>query len=79
MRLQTSLPDGFWLVTWLQKFSREEVVALYGGLAKRIADGSLRVPVAATFRIEDIKKAVALANGYSRAGKVLVTPNGPIG
>ena len=70
---------GFWLVPWLQKLSREEVVSLYGGLAQRIADGSLRVPVAATFPIEDIKKAVALANGYRRAGKVLVTPNGPIG
>ncbi len=70
---------GFWLLPWLQKLSREEVVSLYGGLAKRIAGGSLRVPVEATFTIEDIKKAVALANGYRRGGKVLVTPNGPVG
>ena len=52
---------------------------LYGGLAKHVADGSLRVPIQATFPIEEIKQALALANGYHRAGKVLVTPNGPVG
>ncbi len=70
---------GFWLSPMLQAMSRQEIVALYGKLAARIADGSLRVPVQATFPIEDIKQAVALANGYKRAGKVLVTPNGPVG
>jgi trans-2-enoyl-CoA reductase len=70
---------GFWLMPWLRDMDRADVAALYGKLAARIADGSLRVPVQATFPIEDIKKAVALANGYHRAGKVLVTPNGPLG
>jgi hypothetical protein len=37
------------------------------------------VPVQATFAIENIKEALALANGYRRAGKVLVTPNGKLG
>jgi NADPH:quinone reductase-like Zn-dependent oxidoreductase len=68
---------GFWLVPWLQKLSREEVSALYAKLAVRIADGTIHVPVQATFPIEDIGQAVALANGYHRSGKVLVTPNGP--
>jgi hypothetical protein len=39
----------------------------------------LRVPVQATFAIEDIKQAVMLSNAYHRAGKVLVTPNGKVG
>jgi NADPH:quinone reductase-like Zn-dependent oxidoreductase len=70
---------GFWLVPWLQKMPRAEIATLYGGLAKHIADRSLHVPIQATFPIEQIKEALALANGYHRAGKVLVTPNGPVG
>lgn len=70
---------GFWLVPQLQKMSREEIVAMYDKLAGRIANGTIHVPVQATFPIEDIRQAVALTNGYRRSGKVLVTPNGPIG
>jgi len=69
---------GFWLVPWLQKLSREEVAALYDGLARRMADGTLRVAVEKTFPLEEIKDAVTLANAYRRGGKVLVTPNGPV-
>lgn len=67
---------GFWLVPWLQKLPRDEVRALYAGLAGRIAEGTIRVPVEATFPIEAIRDAVAAANAYRRGGKVLVTPNG---
>jgi mitochondrial enoyl-[acyl-carrier protein] reductase / trans-2-enoyl-CoA reductase len=70
---------GFWLMPRLRDMPRPEIAALYGKLAARIADGSLRVPVQATFTIEDIKQAVALSNAYHRAGKVLVTPNGKVG
>ena len=70
---------GFWLVPWLQRMPRAEIAMLYSGLAKHVADGSLHVPVQATFPIEEIKQALAVANGYHRAGKVLVTPNGPVG
>jgi len=70
---------GFWLVPWLQKLSRQEVAALYAGLAARLGDGSLHVNVEATFPMEQIKQAVARANAYRRTGKILVTPNGPIG
>ena len=69
---------GFWLMPWLRDLPRADVVALYGKLAARVADGTLRVPVQATFGIEDIKQALALANGYRRTGKVLVTPNGKL-
>ena len=67
---------GFWLVPWLQKLSRQEVAALYDGLARRMAAGTLRIAVEKTFPLEEIKQAVALANAYRRGGKVLVTPNG---
>jgi trans-2-enoyl-CoA reductase len=70
---------GFWLMPWLRDMPRADIVALYGKLAARIADGTLHVPVQATFGIEDIKQALALANGYRRTGKVLVTPNGKLG
>lgn len=70
---------GFWLMPWLRDMARQDIIALYGTLAARIADRSLQVPVQATFPIEEIKQAVALANGYRRTGKVLVTPNGPVG
>jgi NADPH:quinone reductase-like Zn-dependent oxidoreductase len=69
---------GFWLVPWLQKLARPEVVALYDGLARRMAEGKLRIAVERTFRLEEIKEAVALSNAYRRGGKVLVTPNGPL-
>src|ERR1700681_3453385 len=49
---------GFWLVPWLQKLSRQEVGALYAGLAQRMAEGTLRIPVEKTFRLEEIKQAV---------------------
>ena len=57
---------------------RSDIVALYAKLAAHIADGILRVPVQATFPIDDIRQAVALSNAYRRAGKVLMTPNGAI-
>jgi NADPH:quinone reductase-like Zn-dependent oxidoreductase len=68
---------GFWLVPWLQKLPRPEIAALYADLARRMADGTLKIAVERTFPLEDIKAAVALAHGYRRGGKVLVTPNGP--
>ncbi len=69
---------GFWLVPWLQKMSREDVTALYAKLAGQIADGTIQVPVEATFPMEGIKEAIAHANAYQRRGKVLVMPNGPV-
>ena len=69
---------GFWLVKALGALAPGEVTALYGDLAGRIADGSLRVPVEATYPIEEIGPAVAHGARAGRSGKVLVTPNGPI-
>ena len=70
---------GFWLQRALTSMARPDVEALYAALAARIADGTLRVEVEATYPIEEIKAALAHAERAGRAGKILVLPNGPIG
>ena len=57
---------------------RAQIAALYDELAGRVADGSLKVEVEATYPIEDIGQALAHAGREARGGKVLVTPNGPV-
>jgi trans-2-enoyl-CoA reductase len=69
---------GFWLQKALTTMARPELEALYAGLAGRIADGTLRVEVEATYPIEEIKAALAHAEREGRSGKILVLPNGPV-
>lgn len=69
---------GFWLVPSLQSMAPAEIRSMYEMLAALVADGSLHVPVEATYPIERIAQAAAKANAYRRTGKVLVTPNGPL-
>jgi NADPH:quinone reductase-like Zn-dependent oxidoreductase len=70
---------GFWLQKHLTTMARPDLEALYADLAARIADGTLRVEVEATYPIEQIKAALAHAGRAGRAGKILVLPNGPVG
>ncbi|NDY96850.1 zinc-dependent alcohol dehydrogenase family protein [Wenzhouxiangella limi] len=65
---------GFWLATWYAGASTEQRTTLYADLTRRIATGQLRVPIADTFDIRQIKQAVAAAARGERAGKVLITP-----
>ena len=67
--------SGFWLVPKFGTMRPEELRALYADLAGMFADGTLNVPVEATYGIEDIKQALEHAGREGRAGKVLVTPN----
>jgi trans-2-enoyl-CoA reductase len=69
---------GFWLQKTLTAMARPDLEKLYAGLAARIADGTLRVEIEATYPIEEIKAALAHAARECRSGKVLVLPNGPI-
>jgi NADPH:quinone reductase-like Zn-dependent oxidoreductase len=69
---------GFWLQKTLTAMARPDLEKLYAGLAARIADGTLRVEIEATYPIEEIKAALAHAAREGRSGKVLVLPNGPI-
>ncbi|XXF76123.1 zinc-dependent alcohol dehydrogenase family protein [Myxococcaceae bacterium GXIMD 01537] len=66
---------GFWVARWLQKSPREEVQALYARLAGLIAQGTLKVPVDATFPLDRIREALTRAMEGGRQGKVLLTPN----
>jgi NADPH:quinone reductase-like Zn-dependent oxidoreductase len=70
---------GFWLQKSLTAMARPDLEALYADLAARVADGTLRVEVEATYPIEEIKAALAHAGRAGRSGKILVLPNGPVG
>jgi NADPH:quinone reductase-like Zn-dependent oxidoreductase len=69
---------GFWLQKSLTAMARPDLETLYRGLAGRIADGTLKVEIEATYPIEEIKAALAHAGREGRGGKVLVLPNGPL-
>ncbi len=62
----------------LAKRTRDQVRAIYADLAAKLRDGVLKVPIDATYPIEDIKAALAHAQRGGRHGKVLVLPNGPL-
>jgi NADPH:quinone reductase-like Zn-dependent oxidoreductase len=70
---------GFWLVKHLGAMSNDERAALYSDLGARVASGALEVKIAAVYSIDDIKLALEHAAREARGGKVLVTPNGPVG
>jgi trans-2-enoyl-CoA reductase len=70
---------GFWLQKRLTEMVRADVETLYADLAARVADGTLRVAIEASYPIEEIKAALAHAEREGRSGKILVTPNGPLG
>lgn len=70
---------GFWLMKKLDAMSRAGKQAFYDRLAGLVADGTLAMPVEATYPIERIADALAHASREGRDGKILVTPNGPPG
>jgi NADPH:quinone reductase-like Zn-dependent oxidoreductase len=70
---------GFWLAKQLGAMARQELAAMYGELAGRLASGELAVPIEATYPIEQIQAALAHAGRPGRSGKILVLPNGPVG
>ena len=63
---------GFWLVTWFRTASPERQQEVFGEVATLIASGQVSAPVHATYRVADIKEAVAAAAGGGRRGKVVV-------
>lgn len=65
---------GFWLTRWLKVASRADRDALYARLAGLVADGTLHVPVDATFPLARVHEAIARAQQGGRHGKVLLLP-----
>jgi NADPH:quinone reductase-like Zn-dependent oxidoreductase len=70
---------GFWIAGLFRTAPPEEIRALYAEVARYLADGTLEAPIEATYEISDIKDALAHAEREGRDGKILITPNGPVG
>ncbi len=66
---------GFWVTRWLEEASARDVRAMYESLFDLIRRGDLSAPVAATYSLEDYKKALEHANQPGRGGKVLFVPD----
>lgn len=65
---------GFWLAKWFRSASPEQQAKVFGEIVQLIASGKLKARVQATFGIDEIKQAVAMAASGARAGKVLIVP-----
>jgi mitochondrial enoyl-[acyl-carrier protein] reductase / trans-2-enoyl-CoA reductase len=68
---------GFWLVTWLRSASAERVAAVYAE-AVELLEAGVRVPIGATYSIDEYRQAVARV-AAGEPGKTLLTfaPFGP--
>jgi NADPH:quinone reductase-like Zn-dependent oxidoreductase len=62
---------GFWLVRWFERATPADVAALYGRLARLVADGTLHAPVEATYPLREARAALEHAAREGRSGKVL--------
>lgn len=65
---------GFWLATWYKTASAEKRGAVFAELGQMIAEGSLSARVQATYPIDKISKAIAVAATNGRDGKILIVP-----
>ena len=65
---------GFWLASWFRDASVEQRGAVFAELGKMIAEGSLSARVQASYPIDQIKKAVAVAAAGGSDGKILIEP-----
>ena len=68
----------FFILGLIQRSTPEEITAMYADMADKFLDGTLNVPIEATYALDDAKHALAHANKETRDGKVLLLPNGPI-
>lgn len=66
---------GFWLAKLMRTMSFPDIQAMYASLATRLMDGTLHVPVEATYPLTRIPEAMAHAKREGRGGKVLLRPN----
>ncbi len=65
---------GFWLAKWFDNATPAEQMKVFGELTQLIASGKLKARVAATYRVDQIKEAVAAAASGERDGKILIVP-----
>ena len=65
---------GFWGSRVGARMAADKRSALFGELLTRVADGTLTLPVAATYDLADIAAAVTANGEPGRVGKVLLRP-----
>jgi len=70
---------GFWMVKAGGSMTPDELRAMYRELVGRFADGTLFVPVEATCGLDAIAEALEWSWRFRRRGKIVLTPNGPVG
>lgn len=68
---------GFWLSQWFKKATPAQRTAVFGEIAKLIAEGKLQARVQASYDLDHIKQAVQAAASGARDGKIVIEPNGP--
>ncbi|MFI5891391.1 zinc-dependent alcohol dehydrogenase family protein [Actinoplanes sp. NPDC051513] len=64
---------GLWISNWLAATPRAEIERVYAELAALVADGTLHVPVEATYPLDQYERALDHAARPGRSGKILFT------
>ena len=67
---------GFWLSSWYKSADPGTRAKLFTEIAGAIATGKLSAKIQATYRLDQIKEAVAAAAAGERDGKIVLLPNG---
>lgn len=67
---------GFWLAKLMRGMRFDEIQAMYDRLSARLLDGTIDVPIEASYPLEKIGDAMAHAKREGRGGKVQLRPNG---
>lgn len=66
---------GFWLTVWFRETQHDVKQELYRKLGAMMADGTIEIPIEATYPMPEVKEALAHAARPHRLGKVLLTIN----
>ncbi len=65
---------GFWLTDWMRTVDPKTHQRVAGEVITLLSSGHIKLPVEATYGLDDIAKAVAHADAPGRWGKILVKP-----
>lgn len=65
---------GFWLAQWFRTAPPDRIARLYRALVRHLADGTIGVPVAATYPFTRIAEALDHAARGGRDGKIQLVP-----
>jgi len=64
--------SGFWLVGYMSKTPREQIIEMYQHMSEAFISGELSSPVEAEYSLQDISSALAHAYREGRTGKILL-------